>query len=297
LETLILRDNDLQLEGIRHICNCLVVNKSLKCLDLHNTGVGDEGGSLLLWALDWNNTIDKIILTGEGAPNETLVQHIKSELKQRSNKPESITKKALKEDINPVIDLILMNNLYSNPRFQHMVPNEEKRENVTRSLTRAVVKWAQKKGTVFIRIEKRENLPERIIGCTVWIPPNEVLKAPVSTFIKEAGKTLIKVGLKSMGRVKSVVSQIEEFTKEVSPKECWKLMYLEVHELLSQINEVWDSVIQDVLKIADESKMPVFTYVTKESSIATLIRYGFAVIAERLIDNKINLWGLVREPK
>jgi len=99
-----------------------------------------------------------------------------------------------------------------------------------------------------------------------------------------------------MARVKNVVSQIEDFTREVAPPQCWKLMYLEVHEQLSQIQSVWDSVVQDVLKTADESKMPVFTYITKESSLTILMRYGFNVISERIIDNKVNIWGLVRNP-
>jgi len=123
------------------------------------------------------------------------------------------------------------------------------------------------------------------------------LQAPTAKFLREATKTLVNVGFKSVTRIINFTSAVEEFTKTHSDENSWKLMYIEVNEQLSHIDHIWSSVIETVLNIADDSNNTIFTFVTKEESIPILLRFGFVIIAEEFIDGELKIWGLKRFAK
>ncbi|MEM7725563.1 MAG: GNAT family N-acetyltransferase [Cyanobacteria bacterium P01_A01_bin.45] len=195
--------------------------------------------------------------------NSEIIQLEKSQI----NKASEILAAAFKED----------------PLFQYVLPQESK-DKLLYDLWKTILRYSQPRSSVHTTPELK--------GIAVWIPPGEYPLNPLRFLLTGLYKILFQIGLKRMRKF-TIFTLLEDFHKQDMSVPHWYLLGLGVSPEY-QGQGIGGSLIQPILKQADEEGLPCYLETDTPGAVRFYQRHGFEIL--RTSEQPIELWTMKREP-
>lgn len=172
------------------------------------------------------------------------------------------------------------------PMFEYLFPQAENRKNkISRTFWKATLRYCQQLNHVY-------TTPE-IKGVAAWIPPENF---PLKIFrLLQLGlyKIPFQIGLKRLIKFAPLFSLLEKYHKLDMHQPHWYLLGLGVSSSC-QGQGIGASLIQPILKKADEDGLPCYLETTTEAAVRFYQRNGFQIL--RVEEEPIKIWTMKREP-
>ena len=171
------------------------------------------------------------------------------------------------------------------PMFDYLLPQaDNKKEKISRTFWKATLRYSQPLNHVY-------TTPE-IKGVAAWIPPGNF---PLKLFrLLQLGlyKIPFQVGFKRLRKFGYLFSLLEKYHELDMHQPHWYLLGLAVSSSC-QGQGIGGSLIQPILKKADEDGLPCYLETTTEAAVRFYQRHGFQIL--RVEEEPIKIWTMKRE--
>lgn len=170
------------------------------------------------------------------------------------------------------------------PFFQHVLPQEGK-DKLLYCLWQNILRYCQPHHSTYTTPELK--------GIAVWIPPGEYPINPLRFLLAGFYKLPFQVGLKRM-RNFSLFRLLEKYHKQDMSVPHWYLLGLGVSPDY-QGQGIGGSLIQPILKQADEQGLPCYLETDTHGAVRFYQRHGFEIL--RTGEEPVQFWTMKREPR
>eukprot|EP01121_Diplochlamys_sp_Union-15-3_P016557 TRINITY_DN5659_c0_g1_i1.p1 TRINITY_DN5659_c0_g1~~TRINITY_DN5659_c0_g1_i1.p1 ORF type:complete len:313 (+),score=46.95 TRINITY_DN5659_c0_g1_i1:58-996(+) len=158
-----------------------------------------------------------------------------------------------------------------------------------------IVSYGTKHGRVWAHHSEIDK--NHVIGCAVWQPPYESGVSLWSMFKEGIGAAPFKLGLRPTYRLMGALNETERIHNEIMKKKPHWSIYTIGVEPLYQCKGIGTKLLEPILKLADEDKVPCYLDTASERSLNFFIRLGFKVLRTVNSNGKFpKFWAMVRQP-
>lgn len=169
------------------------------------------------------------------------------------------------------------------PLFEYALPQKNK-DKLLYDLWKSVLRYCQLYNSTYTTPELK--------GIPVWIPPGEFPFNTLRFLLAGFYKIPFQVGLRGM-RNFAPFTLLEEYHKQDMSVPHWYLVGLGVSPVY-QGQGIGGSLIQPILKQADEEGLPCYLETETAGAIRFYQRHGFEIL--RTGEQPLQFWTMKREP-
>ncbi|MBD2775582.1 GNAT family N-acetyltransferase [Iningainema sp. BLCCT55] len=184
---------------------------------------------------------------------------------------------------------ILQDAFNQGPIFRYLIPEaEQTRANFLRWFFKRALRYSQHYNHVY-------TTAGNLKGVAVWLPPERSIDTNILQLIPTALALPFQLGWSKLGRGISLLSAIEERHKLDMPSPHWYLSILGVAPAC-QGQGVGSSLLQPILKRADNEGLPCYLETATQSAVRFYQRHGFEVVwTGTFTEGSPCLWTMKRE--
>ena len=179
---------------------------------------------------------------------------------------------------------IIANAFNEDPFLQHVLP-EEGKDKLIHGIFKTILRYSQVYNSTYTTPELK--------GVAVWIPPGEFPLNPLRFLLAGFYKIIFQVGLNRIGNFR-LFTLLEQYHKQDMSMPHWYLLGLGVSPFY-QGQGIGGSLIQPILKQADEEGLPCYLETDTYGAVRFYQRHGFEIL--RTYEQPIKFWTMKREPQ
>lgn len=170
------------------------------------------------------------------------------------------------------------------PFFEYVLPQEVK-DKLLYGLWKTILRYSLPLNSVYTTPELK--------GIAVWIPPGEFPLNPLKLLLGGLYKLLFQIGLKRIRKL-TLFTLLEQYHKQDMSVPHWYLLGLGVSPDY-QGQGIGGSLIQPILKKADEEGLPCYLETDTPGAVRFYQRHGFEIL--RTSEQPVEFWTMKREPQ
>ena len=172
------------------------------------------------------------------------------------------------------------------PLFQYILPQEDKiKDKLLYGSWKTSLQYCQSYNCIYTTPELK--------GVAVWLPPGEYPFNFLRFLLAGFYKIPFQLGLKRLRKFLSLFALFDEYHKQDMSVPHWYLIGLGVSPDY-QKQGVGGSLIQPILKQADEEGLPCYLETDTPGGVRFYQRHGFEIV--RTGEQPIQFWTMKREP-
>ncbi|MEO1372754.1 MAG: GNAT family N-acetyltransferase [Cyanobacteria bacterium J06635_10] len=170
------------------------------------------------------------------------------------------------------------------PLFEYVLPQEGK-DKLLYGLWKTILRYSLPLNSVYATPELK--------GIAVWIPPGEFPLNPLKLLLGGLYKFPFQIGLKRIRKL-TLFNLLEQYHKQDMSVPHWYLLGLGVSPNY-QGQGIGGSLIQPILKQADEEGLPCYLETDTPGAVRFYQRHGFEIL--RTSEQPVEFWTMKREPR
>lgn len=177
---------------------------------------------------------------------------------------------------------------FDDPLMKFMVPDEEKRM--------AKGKWFFEKATVYCDRWGEVYTNDDVSGGAAWLTPGNTTMSTMRLLRSGFWKMPFRMGLGAFSRFNKLDSAANAVHKKHVPGDHWYLLGLGTHPD-DQNSGIGSAAIEIGAVKAATAGLPVYLETMTQDNADYYSKRGFRVAEEILIEDKVTIWAMVKDPE